>query len=218
MYGPCTQLTRQFIIWVDVYFHCTTWYTLHDRLPEANPGCPTVVDLEWHFCVYKYGSWHIFSRIFCSWFLVIVAICGYWPPPPSPPPPTLVYTLDSRYTNSVVYRKLSVNRDSFTSVQSPSPPPPSPSLNKNWWCHYSHVFVNILHSFYRCKESSEKAQSHEVDSQLSLISYVFFFSFVALPGTGDPIKEKQKGKVAAADGVSDADADLQARLDDLRRE
>ncbi|PIK55329.1 Charged multivesicular body protein 2a [Apostichopus japonicus] len=40
----------------------------------------------------------------------------------------------------------------------------------------------------------------------------------ALPGTGDPIKEKQKGKVAAADGVSDADADLQARLDDLRRE
>lgn len=40
----------------------------------------------------------------------------------------------------------------------------------------------------------------------------------AIPGTGDPIQEKQKNKVAAADGVSDADADLQARLDDLRRE
>jgi len=42
----------------------------------------------------------------------------------------------------------------------------------------------------------------------------------ALPGTGGSlsVSTKEKGKVAAAEGVSDADADLQARLDNLRRE
>ena len=48
-----------------------------------------------------------------------------------------------------------------------------------------------------------------------------FFSIIAgIPTTGGPLgaKNKEAGKVAAAEGVGDADADLQARLDNLRRE
>ncbi|XP_780405.1 charged multivesicular body protein 2a [Strongylocentrotus purpuratus] len=43
---------------------------------------------------------------------------------------------------------------------------------------------------------------------------------VGIPSTGGALntKSKETGKVAQADGLSDADADLQARLDNLRRE
>lgn len=68
-------------------------------------------------------------------------------------------------------------------------------------------------------EEDDEEESEAIVSQvLDELGLSIGDELSGIPGTGDPLKDKQKGKVAAADGVSDADADLQARLDDLRRE